>query len=483
MTESAYCQKCGCDVIVQKQSIILSGLYYNQGLEKAGIRDLSGAIDQLKRSLKFNKLNIPARNLLGLVYFETGEVVAALSEWVISKNIQPENNIAVEYINRLQKDASKLEAINHTIKKYNLALQNCRDGHEDVAMIQLKKILVQNPKLIKGYHLLALLHIREEEYEKARKILKKAIKIDKTNTTTLRFLREVDEQTGLSTSLEPRFSMWSGRPKERREEQEPVAYRVQNDVVVQPAAFKETSVWTTVLTIGIGFVVGIAMMWCLFVPARTQAINRMANEKVNEYSSTMAIQTAQMTNLENELTALKESTAAAAQQADEAAARIAAYDNLILASSALAQDDYSQAAAYLATVDQNILSASARTAYDAIYNSAKTTVYNQLKTTGLDAFDSGDYATAIDQLTKANEASEEPDYEVMNRLAHAYRLSGNTQQADLAFQAIIDAFPDTRKAESAEAYLSWNLAAGEGQEESPQETGEEENDPEDTIEE
>lgn len=457
MTESAYCPKCGCDVIVQKQAIILSGLYYNQGLEKAQIRDLSGAIDQLKRSLKFNKLNIPARNLLGLVYFETGEVVAALSEWVISKNIQPENNIAVDYINRLQKDASKLDVINHTIKKYNLALQNCREGHEDVAMIQLKKILVQNPKLIKGYHLLALLHIREGEYEKARKTLKKAIKIDKTNTTTLRFLREVDEQTGLSTSLEPRFSMWSGKPKERPQEEEPVAYRVNNDVVVQPAAFKESSVWSTVLTLGIGFIVGVAMVWFLFVPARTQAINRMANEKVSEYSSTMATQTSEMTNLKNELEALKESTATATQQAEEAEAKITAYENLILASSALAQDDYTEAATHLANVDQNVLSATAKTAYDTIYNSAKTTVYNQLKTTGLEAFDDGDYDTAITQLSQANAASEEPDYEVMNRLAHSYRLSGNMTESDKAFQAIIDAFPGTRKAESAEAYLSWNL--------------------------
>ncbi|HAV27697.1 MAG TPA: hypothetical protein DCX23_05185, partial [Lachnospiraceae bacterium] len=109
LTESAYCPNCGCDVSVQKQAIVLSGLYYNQGLEKAQVRDLSGAIDQLRRSLKFNKMNIPARNLLGLVYFEMGEVVAALSEWVISKNIQPEENIAVEYIENLQKDANRLD--------------------------------------------------------------------------------------------------------------------------------------------------------------------------------------------------------------------------------------------------------------------------------------------------------------------------------------------------------------------------------------
>ena len=116
----------------------------------------------------------------------------------------PENNIASEYIERLQQNANKLDVINQTIKKYNDSLQCCRKGSEDVAVIQLKKILNQNPKLIKGYHLLALIYLKKEEYEKARRILKKAAKIDKTNSTTLRFLREVDEQTGTITSLEPR---------------------------------------------------------------------------------------------------------------------------------------------------------------------------------------------------------------------------------------------------------------------------------------
>lgn len=83
--KSDYCTSCGFHVEVQKKIWQLSNTYYNLGLDKAQIRDLSGAIDLLKRSLKFNKLNVQARNLLGLVYFETGEAVAALSEWIISK--------------------------------------------------------------------------------------------------------------------------------------------------------------------------------------------------------------------------------------------------------------------------------------------------------------------------------------------------------------------------------------------------------------
>ena len=42
---------------------------------------------------------------------------------------------------------------------------------------------------------------------KSRKPLKTAARIDKTNTTTLRFLKEIEEQTGRATNLESRFRM------------------------------------------------------------------------------------------------------------------------------------------------------------------------------------------------------------------------------------------------------------------------------------
>ena len=53
----------------------IANSYYNQGLEKAGIRDLTGAAECLKKSLRFNKYQIDARNLLGLIYYENGEVI------------------------------------------------------------------------------------------------------------------------------------------------------------------------------------------------------------------------------------------------------------------------------------------------------------------------------------------------------------------------------------------------------------------------
>jgi tetratricopeptide (TPR) repeat protein len=156
------------------------------------VRNLSGAIISLKKSLKFNKYNIDARNLLGLVYYEMGEVVDALSEWVISKSYQEDDNIAGRYLEAIRENRAQLEAINQTIKKYNQALLYCKQDSRDMAIIQLKKVLSLNPKLVKGHQLLALLYLQEDKLEQAKKELRNAGKIDADNTITLRYLKEVN---------------------------------------------------------------------------------------------------------------------------------------------------------------------------------------------------------------------------------------------------------------------------------------------------
>ena len=442
LTESAYCPNCGCDVSVQKQAIVLSGLYYNQGLEKAQVRDLSGAIDQLRRSLKFNKMNIPARNLLGLVYFEMGEVVAALSEWVISKNIQPEENIAVEYIENLQKDANRLDIINQTIKKYNIALENCTKGNEDVAMIQLKKILAQNPKLIKGYHLLSLLYLRSGEYEKARRLLKKAIKIDKTNTTTLRFLHEIDEQTGLMTTLEPRFSIWSGR--DQTAEPEPRSRHTQS----QQVSFRETTMGSALFSVLSGVVVGCLAMWFLVMPARTDKITQEADRKVAQYAANAVSDSAQMETMNDQIVNSQETVNTANAQISAANKRSTSYENLITAFNAFNNGDLEQAANALTAVDVDQLSVQAKQMYDQISGTASATMFTEYRDTGMELYDDYAYSDAITYLEQAK-AINATDYDVLNYLANAYRAIGDYTNALANYQAIVDTYPDTNRAQNA----------------------------------
>ena len=158
--KSDVCPGCGTNVVTYKKIVSLSNKFYNEGLEKAGVRDMTGAVSALRQSLKLDKNNIDARNLLGLVYYETGEVVAALSEWVISKNLKAEDNLADKYMDYVRNSPSQLETINQTIKKFNIALNYCHQDGLDLAVIQLKKVLSLNPGFIKAHLLLALFHLQ-----------------------------------------------------------------------------------------------------------------------------------------------------------------------------------------------------------------------------------------------------------------------------------------------------------------------------------
>ena len=116
-------------------------------------------------------------NNVGLVYFEMGEAVAAMSEWVISKNLRPNKNIADDYLDMMQNDPTTLESISQTIKKYNQALTYCYQGSLDLAVIQLKKVISLNPKFVQAHQLLALLYINEEKWKEAKRELEKCRRV------------------------------------------------------------------------------------------------------------------------------------------------------------------------------------------------------------------------------------------------------------------------------------------------------------------
>ena len=368
--ELDYCPNCGCNVLIQKKVDYLSRQYYNQGLEKASVRDLSGAISCLKQSLIYNKHNIQARNLLGLVYFETGEVVAALSEWVISKNLQPNRNLATEYINKLQANSNKLEAINETIRKYNDALNLCREGHEDMAAIRLKRILTQNPKLIKGYHLLALIQMKEGEYNKARRTLRKAARIDKTNTTTLRFLREIDEQTGVTTKLE--------RQNKKRIFRNGAAAKRESDgnegeVVIQTPAYKEQSRISLFFMLAAGFAAGLLAFYLLAVPAIRQGIYREANQQIVKYSDAVSSQGVELTKAQSQAQESGDTVEAASKQIEEEKKKSSTYEALLEAYSALQQQNVDEAALKLQNVYADLVPDDLKGIYNTICSSTGTT--------------------------------------------------------------------------------------------------------------
>ena len=137
--------------------------WYNDALTKAGIRDLSGAMSSLRRSLQYDRTNLEARNLLGLIQYARGEVPEALSTWMISKMMNPRDQLSNYFISSVQNQADELQAIDISIRKYNQGLRYCRDGNADMAVLQLAEAVDIHPGLLKAWQLLALIYPRRAE--------------------------------------------------------------------------------------------------------------------------------------------------------------------------------------------------------------------------------------------------------------------------------------------------------------------------------
>lgn len=191
--KNGYCSECYLPLSMLKKAQNTSNYYYNIGYDRASARDLSGAIESLLQALRYNKRNVSARNLLGLIYYEMGEAVQAMSEWVMSINYQQENNLATKYLKELKKDPARLESVDQLARKFNMAIQYAHSEDYDLSILQLKSALSDNPHFVKGYLLLALLYIGTDNYEKARVTLRRVLKIDKANSLAVHYLREMGD--------------------------------------------------------------------------------------------------------------------------------------------------------------------------------------------------------------------------------------------------------------------------------------------------
>ena len=448
LSEHDFCTACGADVSLYKKIIHASNMYYNEGLEKAGVRDLTGAVNSLRQSLKLNKNNIKARNLLGLVYFERGEVVAALSEWVMSKNIRSEKNIANDYIDMIQNNPGRLDAYNQTIKKYNMALNYCQQDSLDLAVIQLKKVVSMNSRFVQARQLLALLYLKNQELDKAKKELDKALSIDANNTMTLRYLKEVEELT-------------PAEEERTHKKKEAIVYQSGNETVIQPVNKKDRTVLQTVVNMLIGLVIGVGVAWFMILPAKIQQARDAVNEKYKEVSELLDAKTVEATELMaqiSELTQEKDSLTNSLTEAQANKVQIQANTDLIeavLMHMNKTGDEMAVADALEKISDeylQNEAADSFKALYDAMKGSIGKVVARKCYDIGYTAFREEDYETAIKQLERAYDY-DPANGEALYNLGNSYNKTGNLDKAVEIYEQVIELFPGTAKARKSQGYI------------------------------
>lgn len=468
--QAAACNGCGQDLRIYRKIVSASNSFYNDGLKKAKVRDLSGAVVSLKKSLKLNKKNTDARNLLGLVYYEMGEMVAALSEWVISKNFQNDHNAADKYMDALQKNPARLETINQTIKKYNNALNHAKAGNGDLAVIQLEKVAGLNPNFIRNYQLLALLYMKQGQYKKAARCLSKAKKIDVNNTLTLYYMEQLPKK-----SMEAAEKAEEKKPPKKAEkkqvssmQEETVILPKREGKIFQPetdipaSAFNTSSykedrfnIWPY-LNLIIGAVLGIAVVYFLLVPTAKKSVAANYEKKFNEYTSELSAQSARVTGLENEKAALEKEKEELqeklkALQADGADADT--YSKFYKAIRYYMEGNEAEAAKQLSKVEESAIE---NKAAKEIYNIIKSATFEQtaeaLAEEGRTVYNNGKYDEAVLLLNQAL-AMNPDNVKAVYFLGRCYQRKGEYDKAKEYYTMIVEEYPNSDRAGEAATRL------------------------------
>lgn len=432
-----HCDRCGEDIEIYVKIVRASNSFYNQGLLKAKVRDLTGAVEDLKKSLKLNKRNTNARNLLGLIYFEMGETVAALGEWVISKHFQAEENDADDFMEAVQSNPTKLETMNQAIKKYNSALLSAKQGSTDLAIIQLKKVISINTHFIRAYQLLALLYIKTGEKDKAKRYLFKARKIDVGNTTTLRYIKELNLNQG---SDEPVHGGGEYRNK-----------RAYEDVSFAPvSSYQEDKPNVfAFINLVLGIIIGIAVVFILIVPTVKKNAIKDLNNDSKGYSEQISSQASQIYTLENDKKKLESNVEELQKQIDSLKVveyDESMYDDLFKAVKLYIDGDKEEAAKSLIKVDQEKITRNgAKDLYNLIKEETYETTAVKMYEEGRSLYNSGRYEKALEQLNVALELNPENE-DTLYFLARTYHKLGENEKAKNYYNMIITDYPDTERA-------------------------------------
>ena len=450
------CPGCGRNVKMYKKMVSLSNRLYNDGLEKAKVRDLSGAVSSLRQSLKLDKNNIDARNLLGLVYYETGEAVAALSEWVISKNLETGENTADYFMDTVRNSPAKLDEINQTIKKFNIALNYCKQDSLDLAVIQLKKVLSLNGNFVKAHLLLCLLYLKGGNWDRAKVEAAKVLKLDTGNVMAKRYLQEAESM------LLPGENGRLMSDVAASETEDVIRYNSGNEMIIQPvkksALTRTGSIWGIVL----GIILGIAAACFLILPQRIVSINSSNQEKITQISEESDAKSAQINEYEQQVATLK-------SQIEELQGQVSGYEgvdstsaamnSLMEATSIYIQDssNVDGIAKALASLDLDAIKEDVSPEFTALYNNLMAIVGPQLATsyynTGYDAYKSEDYETAINNLSKAYQY-DNTNVNTLYYLGNSYYKSGDIAKAKEVYDAVITEFPGTKSAQEAQTKLA-----------------------------
>ena len=320
-----------------------------------------------------------------------------------------------------------------------------------MAVIQLKKVVANNPQLIKAHLLLALIYIKQDELTRARKLLNAVLAIDKNNTLAQMYKQEIDERIAIKKAESS--SAFLPKRKEKDIDKKPLSG---NDVILPRSSYKEPSNGAiTIINVLVGVVIGAALIWFLIVPARNKGLTQDYKKSLQEYSEQLSSGNVELNSMQKELEDVKAQRDALEQQlgvvnGTEGSNKLLV--SVIEAASAYIANKPADAADKLVDIDVSALpSDSAKTLYNTIATATLPAAAQNFYNTGMTEYYKSNYEVAAENLVKAYKCNNSADSAYY--AAKSYVALAKTDDAKKYYQYIVDDYSTSGYYKEASEYV------------------------------
>lgn len=367
-------------------------------------------------------------------------------------------------IEKLSQDNQVSEKIIDSVRAYNKAIEYLRTGSEDIAMIELKRVIAVNPDFYEAVNLLGLCYAYTNQMDKAQELFGKVVKGENNVLKAADYLNYITTGDGGSSrksSKAPRSSTMrmrapeaangdaAKREKPVRKKQE--AYE-EEEVRAEYILFKKLGDLFKRPRIALAFnlfgIICLAAALIFFL----HSMKKLEKEKTDNEPIVNAVVSENLDKTLEENKKLQE-------QLDAANLELKSYkltDQINEISTLYNQGKNSEAVEKLGSIPVAELSDGQKKKYDAIkkdvYQKEALSLYNQ----GNTLYNSKKYAEAVEKLEKVFMLGDKWTFgdKALYALAKSYVETGDNQKGAEAYQKLIELYPKSSYVKYAKSRLS-----------------------------
>lgn len=230
--------------------------------------------------------------------------------------------------------------------------------------------------------------------------------------------------------------------------------KMEDDDVIIPNTYRESTGISTVLHIIIGLVLGMFAFLFLILPAKTKELKRQRDDAIMVYMQKLNSANQKNDMLQNDYDLLEAQAKEVQARLDELTTGntsvMAQYQELIAILQSYRAGDYVSAARAFAGAGFDLIEDEGMKAIvEDIRQDMEANVYQKLVDQGLSLWNGGNKTEAL-ELFKASLAIRPDNAEALFYVGRLYQAGGDTENANAAFDKIVGEFPDSEYAARAE---------------------------------